>query len=182
MAETHDRDQPRRTPTTPDEPQVVRTTIVGGRPPGAGRGLADIPRGIEVLVKKASIDPEFKSLLLASRSAAAESIGLELTPAEVMILDAAAAAQLEAIIAATKVDDGSRRAFLGKAAAAMLAALGVSTAGCGMPAPTGARPDPPPPAPKGIRPDPPPTRGTRPDPPPTEGIRPDRPPPPNADR
>ena len=69
-------------------------------------------------------------------------------------------AQMEAMISAAKVDGASRRAFLGKAAAAMLAALGVSTAGCDMPAPTGSRPDPPPP---------------------TEGIRPDRPPPRNAD-
>ena len=43
----------------------VRTTIVGARPPGQGRARGNIPRGIEVLVKKASIDPDFHALLLS---------------------------------------------------------------------------------------------------------------------
>ena len=37
----------------PAEQQAVRTTIVGGRPPGSGRSDVAVPRGIEVLVKKA---------------------------------------------------------------------------------------------------------------------------------
>ena len=190
MPEPSDQGNVNPTDPTPDEPEVVRTTIVGGRPPGKGRGISDIPRGIEVLVKKASVDPQFKALLLARRDAAAEEIGLELDPAEAMMLRAVPAEQLEAIIAGTKVDPGSRRALLGKVAAAMLAAIGVTQAGC-MPAATGSRPrDPreegdkpqtqpattpkPPerPKPRGIRPDIPPK------PRPTKGVRPDRPPPP----
>ncbi|MCP4231568.1 MAG: hypothetical protein GY771_15670, partial [bacterium] len=41
------------------EREAVRTTIVGGRPPGSGKSNGSIPRGIEVLVKKASVDAVF---------------------------------------------------------------------------------------------------------------------------
>jgi len=113
----------------PLEQEAVRTTIVGGRPPGSGQPVGDIPRGIEVLVKKAAVDAEFKALLLARRAAAAQQIGLTLQPAEAMMLAVAPAEQLEAIIGRTNVPGEHRRAFLGQAAAAMLAALGVVAAG-----------------------------------------------------
>ena len=32
------------------EQESVRTTIVGGRPPGCGQPIGPIPRGIEILV------------------------------------------------------------------------------------------------------------------------------------
>ncbi|MFB3893113.1 MAG: hypothetical protein ACE15C_13940 [Phycisphaerae bacterium] len=106
---------------------AVKTTIVGGRPPGSGKGIGEIPRGIEVLVKKASVDPAFKALLLARRSKAADEIGLLLEEAEALMLDVVPAAQLDAIIARTKVDRKVLPAFLGKAAAVMLVALGATT-------------------------------------------------------
>jgi len=172
----------------PEEREAVRTTIVGGRPPGSGKELGPIPRGIEVLVKKASVDPEFKTLLIEKRAAAAREIGLELAPAEVLMLNAVPAGQLEAIIANTKVSEISRAAFLGRAATVMLAALGVGTAaGCSKT--TGIAPDRIPT--KGIDPEKvtkdepkpeqapekvPVTDGIRPDKPPTtKGIQPDRP-------
>jgi len=153
--------------------------------------MNSIPRGIEVLVKKASVDPDFRDLLLERRSRAADAIGLTLAPAESQMLDAVPAAQLEVIIARTTVPPSRRQAFLGTAAAIMLAALGA--AGCDELVPvTGIAPDRPQakpgtekpaakpataqpapeaatPATKGIRPDRPkprtdaPTRGTRPD-------------------
>jgi len=174
----------------PVEQEAVRTTIVGGRPPGSGQRVGDIPRGIEVLVKKAAVDPQFRELLLDRRAEAAESIELRLDPAEAMMLAAAPRAQLEAIIARTSVPEEHRRAFLGHAAAAMLAAIGVATAGCGKETPTkgirpdeipitGDRPDRPPQHPERVEP----SQGTRPRPPerpervePTKGISPDRPP------
>jgi len=88
-----------------------------------------IPRGIEVLVKKASVDPAFRTLLLQKRTEAAGEIDLELDAAEAMMLDAVPDAQLEAIIARTSVPQEHRRTFLGKAAAAMLAAIGATAAG-----------------------------------------------------
>jgi hypothetical protein len=89
--------------------------------------LREIPRGVEVLVKKAAVDPSFKKLLLERRAEAAEAIALTLSPAEEALLAAVPEAQLRAIVASTKVSPSLRPAFLGYAAAAMLAALGVST-------------------------------------------------------
>ncbi len=116
----------------------MRTTIVGGRPPGSGTSIGAIPRGIEVLVKKAAVDPAFRTLLLERRSEAADAIALTLTPAEAAMLAAVPAGQLDAIIDAAVVPESSRRAFMGAAAAAMLAALGVTQTGC--PVVTGSRP------------------------------------------
>ena len=127
----------------PPEPEVVRTTIVGARPPSAGRSPTDVPRGIEVLVRKAAVDPEFKKLLLEKRAESAATIGLPLDPAEAMMLDAVPAEQLEAIIAGTKVPPEHRRAFLGKVAAVMLAALGIAAGPACTPT-TGTAPDRPP--------------------------------------
>lgn len=137
-----------------------------------------IPQGIEVLVRKASVDPAFRALLLEQRAAAAGQIGLALDPAEAMMLAAVPAAQLEAIIARTDVPQEHRRAFLGQAAAAMVAALGAMAggaclAGVQSPPTKGIRPDPPLVAPTGIRPDPPPvSRGIRPDVPPPQPPQP----------
>ncbi len=108
----------------PREHEAVRTTIVGGRPPGSGQSVGDIPRGIEVLIKKAAVDPVFRDLLLARRAEAADGIGLRLEPTEAMMLATVPGGQLESIIAHTSVPQEHRRAFLGQAAAAMLAAVG----------------------------------------------------------
>ena len=121
------------------EHEAVRMTIVGGRPPGSGQPLGPIPRGVEVLIKKASVDAEFRTLLLERRAAAADEIGLRLDPAEALMLAAAPAAQLEAVIDRTNVAQEHRRAFLGKAAAAMLAAVGAAGVGIGLGSPAGIR-------------------------------------------
>ena len=71
-----------------NEQEAVRTTIVGGRPPGSGKPVGDIPRGIEVLVKKASVDPRFCDTLLRRRADAAKEIGLELDPESQWIIQA----------------------------------------------------------------------------------------------
>lgn len=138
------------------EHEAVRTTIVGGRPPGSGQPVGAIPRGVEVLIKKAAVDPEFRAALLTRRAAAADQIGLRLDPAEAAMLAAAPGEQLEAIIDRTTVPQEHRRAFLGKAAAAMLAALGFSQAACNPVAPAGIAPEPPPST--GVEPDLPPPR------------------------
>jgi len=113
----------------PGEPEVVKTTIVGGQPPREGRPVGNVPRGVEVLVKKAAVDPAFKKLLMEKRAGAAEAIALKLEPAEAAMLAAVPEAQLRAIVANTKVSPSLRPAFLGCAAAAMLAALGASAYG-----------------------------------------------------
>ena len=112
------------------EMEAVRTTIVGGRPPGSGRNDVAVPRGIEVLVKKAAVDEEFRRKLLAQRGTAAEAIGLELDPAEAAMLGVIAEEQLAGIIRQTVVPPEQRRVFMGAVAAAMLAVLGVGLASC----------------------------------------------------
>jgi hypothetical protein len=107
----------------PYEPEVVETTIVGGQPPREGRSLGDVPRGVEVLIKKAAVDPAFKKILFKERAGAAAAIGLKLSPAEEAMLAAVPEAQLRAIIRNTKVSPNLRPAFLGATAGAMLAAL-----------------------------------------------------------
>jgi hypothetical protein len=89
-----------------------------------------IPRGIEVLVKKASVDPPFRELLLEKRALAASEIGLELSPAEIATINSVPRAQIEQIIRNTTVPDEHRRVFLGKIAAAMLALIGFGLSGC----------------------------------------------------
>ena len=151
----------------PMEQPAVKTTIVGGRPPGSGKAVGPIPRGIEVLIKKAAVDPGFKTLLLAKRDGAAKAIDLTLEAAEAMMLKATPRAQLEAIIAQTSVHPSVLPAFLGRAAAVMLVALGAGTLGCDKVEVT-----------DGIAPDRPPAKRVEPPPhiPVPEGVRPDRPP------
>jgi hypothetical protein len=160
----------------PREQEAVRTTIVGGRPPGSGQSVGNIPRGIEVLIKKASVDPAFRMLLLECRAEAAAEIGLQLGPAEAMMLAATPREQLDTVIANTRVPEEHRRVFLGKVAAAMLAAIGIVTTSCspspGPPPTKGISPDRVP-APGGIRPS---SKETTKEPTTTRGIQPDRPP------
>ncbi|MHC4166750.1 MAG: hypothetical protein ACYSWQ_07325 [Planctomycetota bacterium] len=88
--------------------------------------MTTIPRGIEVLVKKASVDPEFRQLLLEKRGQAAREIDLELTDAERNILSSMPVEQLEKIIDTTKVEPEHRKTFMGKTAMLMLAAAGLT--------------------------------------------------------
>lgn len=92
-------------------------------------GVGMIPRGIEVLVKKAAVDADFRRLLLEQRSDAAAAIGLVLQPSEAMLLRQIPAEQLELIIASTYVEPTKIPAFLGRVAAAMILAI---SAGAGV--------------------------------------------------
>ena len=137
MSNTPDHDQSGRAQFRADVPEeqtleheAVRTTIVGGRPPGSGKPMGNVPRGIEVLLKKAAIDPQFRELLLNDPESAAESIALELTPVEQAMLKNMPAEQMSLIINQTEVPQQQRRAFLGTAASAMLAVLTGFATGC----------------------------------------------------
>jgi acyl carrier protein len=123
---------------------------------------APIPQGIEVLVKKASVDAEFRTLLLERPEAAVAEIGLALGPAEAMMLRSVPREQLAAVIDRTSVPEEHRRAFLGRATAAMLAAIAamggtVAAAQQILQAPGGVAPDRPLPSPKPLDNTPPPT-------------------------
>src|SRR5208283_2423223 len=142
-----------------NEGEAERTTIVGGRPSGSGRGMGAIPRGVEVLLKKAAVDDEFRELLCEERIRAAEAIGLELDAAESAMLTAIPREQLESIIARTLVPVEQRRVFLGRMAAPMLALLGVGAAVTGCRERPGNS--------RGVQPDRPVSAGIRPAPPDT---------------
>lgn len=98
--------------------------------PGGKIKRGNIPRGIEVLVKKASIDPDFKIYLLEERAACAARIGLKLNSEEAAMLSVIPVAQLEVIICRTRVAPGHRAVFLGRVATAMLAVLGFTAVSC----------------------------------------------------
>lgn len=110
-------------PQQPKEQEAVFTTIVGGRPPGSGTSVGNVPRGVEVLLKKAAVDPEFRRLLLEKRGEAAGAIDLELTDAERQMLAHISADQLDQIIRNTKVKPEHRAVFLGGVGKLMLAAV-----------------------------------------------------------
>jgi hypothetical protein len=120
------KDRPTVKMARPGEPEAARTTIVGGRPPGAGVIPRHIPRGLEVLIKKAAVDPAFKDILFEKRAGAAEAIGLKLTAAEEAMLAAVPLSQLEGIVAHTRISPKLKPVFLGYAAGAMLAAIGTA--------------------------------------------------------
>ena len=105
------------------EQESVRTTIVGGRPPGSGQPIGPIPRGIEILLKKAAVDAEFRELLLADPNRATATIELTLEDVEQAMLQTIPKEQLAAIIDQTEVPEPYRRIFLGTAAASMLTLL-----------------------------------------------------------
>ena len=95
-----------------------------------------IPGAIEVLLKKAAVDPAFRGLFLSGPLDAARSIGLDLAPAERTVLSAIPADQLERTAERMEVPEEQRRVFRGRAAAAMLAIVAgtaflVSGGGCG---------------------------------------------------
>ena len=91
-----------------------------------------ISRSIEVLIKKASVDPEFRQLLLDTRAGAAKEIDLELTQAEIDILSSIPREQLEKIIESTKVPPEQKPVFLGTFGKIMLATAVAGTITIGL--------------------------------------------------
>jgi hypothetical protein len=111
------------------EKAAVKTTIVGGRPPGNGKDMGSVPLGIEILLKKAAIDELFRMQFLQDRSSAADAIGLTLSPVELSILKAIPDSSLEHMVGVTRVQPKLKQAFMGYTAAVMLAALTATSGG-----------------------------------------------------
>jgi len=146
-----------------------KRTIVGGRPKGKDKPGAEIPRGVEILLKMAAIDSVFRLRLIHMRGQASKDLGFKLTFAEAMILEAVPEDQLQTMIDAMPVSDEERSILLSAVPQSkrpsdspLLATLGIRPEWedvPGLPPQTrGIRPDlpdraPPPPQPKGIRPD-----------------------------
>jgi hypothetical protein len=98
-------------------------------------------RGIDVLLLKGAVDPEFRDQLDGHWAEAAERIGLDLTEAEQAVLRSVPGSVLVEMSARMHVPSKHRPVFLGKTAAAMIAlAASLGAAAC-------APPPPPPPPP-----------------------------------
>ncbi|HAE38841.1 MAG TPA: hypothetical protein DCG57_09410 [Candidatus Riflebacteria bacterium] len=108
---------------TADRPDEQGHTIVGGRPQAPRSMRTDIPRGLEILVKRAAIDANFKSQLLEKRDRIAEELQLPLDPSEKAMLAGIPADHLEKMIRATEVPAAQHNLLAKGTAAAMLALL-----------------------------------------------------------
>jgi hypothetical protein len=89
--------------------------------------LKKYPRGIEILLKKAKVDPVFRALVLQDPRTAADSIELNLKENERMILDNTPKSVLKSMIQNTFVPKQHLKTFLTQKAPAMLALLLSST-------------------------------------------------------
>lgn len=151
---------------------TVKTTIVGGQPPGNQRPLPPIPQGIEHLLSMAAVNPRFGQALLLQREEAINASGVRLSTTEHGILGAVDPDALQQMIRSVHqgIPEQDRRSFLNRSAAALVALVGGGLAvggASGCPgAVKGSRPD---------RPEKPDSTPPAPDPAPPAGIRPDRP-------
>ncbi|MBT3272187.1 MAG: hypothetical protein HN368_03455 [Spirochaetales bacterium] len=98
----------------------IGKTIVGGRSSYDGYPV-ECPRGIEILLKKAKVDQQFRQLLLRTPEESAISIGLNLTASEQLILANTNRAIMEKMIDFIDVPKHHVNTFMGSKAAAMLA-------------------------------------------------------------
>lgn len=108
---------------TGERPDDQGHTIVGGRPE-AGRSLrSDIPRGLEFLVKKAAVDPEFKREFLQKRDRLIDELNIPLDASEKAMLACVSPEHLEKMINATRVPPSQHKALAKASTAAMIALL-----------------------------------------------------------
>jgi hypothetical protein len=98
-------------------------TIVGGRPAGQADLGKGIPRGMELVLKKAAVDAGFCERLLAERLEAVKDLGLTLDSSEEQMLQTIPVGQLRLIISRTKVPAPQKSVFLGTSVAAMVALI-----------------------------------------------------------
>lgn len=122
--------------------EVVRRTIVGGRPAAKANKKLRVPIGVEKLLYQAAADSAFRSRLLHDREATLQEPGVHLSESERAIVRSVPAATLSTMIDQIDLPRHGKKRFLRAVAACTLAAATVlATADCTGPTPTGARPD-----------------------------------------
>ena len=94
-------------------------TIVGGRS-ATYQSPDGFPRGIEILLKKAKVDPEFRDFLLQDPVAAAQGIGLDISDNEKRILENTPRDTIGKMVETTFVPKQHVSTFLNAKTAAML--------------------------------------------------------------
>ena len=102
-------------------------TIVGGRSTDH-RDRNNFPRGIEILLKKAKVDNQFRALLLKNPIEAAKSIDLDLNDNEKKIVESTSKFMLERMVKNIFVPKHHVKTFATSNVAAMLALVLASTA------------------------------------------------------
>ncbi len=117
--------------------EVVRRTIVGGRPLARKRRKLKIPIGIEKVLCRAAVEPKFKAELLENRAGALARMGDELTEAERGIIKSIPVESLETMISGIDPKRHAGRRFMkGVMAAAVVTAALTTNVDCS-PATTG---------------------------------------------
>jgi hypothetical protein len=101
-------------------------TIVGGRA-GARDGSGGYPRGIEVLLKKAKVDAEFREQFLKEPLAVAAGLELDLLESEKKLLASATASTLRLLVNRTFVPKHHVPTFMSRNVPAMVALVLAST-------------------------------------------------------
>ncbi|HDQ25385.1 MAG TPA: hypothetical protein ENN43_01405 [bacterium] len=109
---------------------TIKPTIVGVRPPEDKVDFIRRPIGIEILLKKASVDPVFREKLIKERGAAAEAIAMMLDPSEEAVLSSISEEQLGKMIDNSGVSSEQRPAFEKYTAALMIAVFGAYSCVC----------------------------------------------------
>jgi hypothetical protein len=99
-----------------------KITIVGGRSQ-ENSTTRSFPQGIEILLKKAKVNQDFRIRLLDDPFAAADGIGLELNSKEKCLLKSLPRKLLESVIDSTEVPKKQVEAFRTQAASALFALL-----------------------------------------------------------
>ena len=102
--------------------EVVRRTIVGGRPMDRRRRKVRIPIGIEKVLCRAAADREFREQLLMARAEALTGTDLEVSGPEAMILASVSEDALRTMIENIDLKRHRKRRFFRGIAAASLAA------------------------------------------------------------
>jgi len=106
---------------TSENPQDQGHTIVGGRPMAQKSSRKDIPRGLELLIKRASIDLEFKQELIQKRTRLLEELDITIDATESSMLACVPEEHLSRMIDATEVPPAQRKAISTGSVAAMIA-------------------------------------------------------------
>jgi hypothetical protein len=121
--------------------EVVRRTIVGGRPQARRAKTISVPIGIEKVLVRAAGDGAFRHRLFDDRAAAVAEVAPVLQPSEAAILRAVPDATLAVMIGHIDLPKhGSRRFLNGVVTAALASAALLGVVDCGGSS-TGIQPD-----------------------------------------
>ena len=122
--------------------EVVRRTIVGGRPLARKKRKLKIPIGIEKVLCKAAVDPAFRAALYENRREALDGLGDELSEAEADILMSIPIEPLDSMVAGIDPKRHAGRRFMkGVMAATFVTAALTTSIDCGPTQSTGSQPD-----------------------------------------